>query len=342
MGIYFLNRKKNLPLVIQRSITFIYNFEVSRKVALFVILGLIAVYVVFNFHELTEPEIWADFMYVQTYTAGWPFENLSGGSLYHYHVKNALLVLSEQVFFNTKFLPFVASIALLGLTYLFTVQITKKRFAGIVAMGILLQSNAFLLYDTSPTYANFWILFYLLSLFLINKKWQFSFISYVSSLLSKPMTILFLPMSLFFTYRANISKKQKILTVFSYGAVIVVLVIAIFSLDVDLMASVKEHFVVKNFLNGFGALGFSLRFDELFLIFLIPLIFGLFIKSTNGTKQADAVLFLMIGSLLLGPLGHFIGITLQPYRLIPFIIFFAVGVGTLLSAKLANRPVKSP
>jgi len=209
-------------------------------------------------------------------------------------------------------------------------------------MGILLQSHAFLRYDTSPTYSNFWILFYLLSLYLINKKWQFSFISYVSSLLSKPLTILFLPMSLFFTYRANISKKQKILTVFSYGAVIVVLVIAIISLDVDLTEGVEEKFVVKNFFNGFGATGFSLRLDGVFLIFLIPLIFGLFIKSTNGTKQADAVMFLMLGSLLLGPLAYFLGITFQPYRMIPFIIFFSVGVGTMLSAKLANRPVKSP
>ena len=110
------------------------------------------------------------------------------------HVKYSLLIISEKIFGDFRVIAFFASIALLITTYFITKEITKKRIPGILAMLLVLQSNTFLSYDTSSTYSNFWILFYVLSLYLILKKWQFSHFSFVLSIFSKLLSTAFLPL----------------------------------------------------------------------------------------------------------------------------------------------------
>ena len=264
LGIFILFHTKKLPTLIDKSIKFIFNFEVSKKVSLFVILALLAVYVAFSFHELLEPEQWPDFRNIELAMEGWPFENISDKAPFHYHVKNALFFVSQNFFHNIKLVPFIGSISLVFLTYLFTVQLTKKRFAGLVSMSILLSSQIFLLFDTTPTYSNYWTLFYLLSLYLITKRWQLSAVSYVLSLLSKPLTSLFLPLTLFFIYRANISRKQKILTALSFSVIIVIGVVALFLLEIDpLGLASRDYSDINNLWRGFGVLGFMFGFPSI-------------------------------------------------------------------------------
>jgi len=153
LGIYLMYTSQNLPTIVQKSIKFIFNFDVSQRISLLVILILLSLYVALTFHELAEPELWGDFLFVEAGLQGWPFDNPADITNYHFHTKNALLYISENIFQNIKAVPFIASILLVFLTYLFTVQITNKRFAGLVAMAIVLQSQTFLLYDTTPTYA---------------------------------------------------------------------------------------------------------------------------------------------------------------------------------------------
>jgi len=343
LGIYLMYTSGNLPSVVQRSIKFIFNFEVSKRVSILAILILLSVYVALSFHELEEPELWGDYIFLTSYMEGWPFENTYDILGYNYHFKNSLLYISDSIFENYKVIAFIASIMLIFLTYLFTVQITNKRFSGLVAMVIVLQSHTFLMYDTTPTYSNFSTLFFLLSLYFITKKWQLSPIIFLLSVFSKMVTLMFLPMTFFFTYRANISKKQKIYTAISYVVIIIVGIAVMFLFDVTLEEDIPTGSIsTKQFWNGIASIGFSLRFDELFLIFLFPLIFGLFLTSKKGIKQADAILFLIIGIFFSIAFASFLGMTNQPYRLVIFIVFFAVGVGTLLSSNLVNRSVNSP
>ena len=96
-----------------------------------------------------------------------------------------LLDISQKIFQNIKVLPFVASILLVIATFFLTYQISKKRFAGIVSMIILLQSYTFLQFDTIAVYENFWVLFYLLSIFVIQKKWYLSPTLYAISIFTK-------------------------------------------------------------------------------------------------------------------------------------------------------------
>jgi len=76
LGIFILYHRKKLPTLIEKSIKFIFNFEVSKRVSLLVILALLAIYVAFSFHELLEPEQWPDFNNILCVMDGWPFENI--------------------------------------------------------------------------------------------------------------------------------------------------------------------------------------------------------------------------------------------------------------------------
>ena len=342
-GVILLYYTGNLPLSIHRFIKFVFNFEISRRVSFLVILILITIYVVYSIEDFMKPDQWSDFATIRLYFEGWPYANPYNKMPFYYHAKNSLLYISENIFDNIRIVPFLGSISLLFLTYLFTAEITKKRFAGLVAMIILIQSNTFLRYDTTATYSNFWTLFYLLSLYLIIKKWQFSAFSYVLSIFSKPITILFAPMTLFFIYRIKIARKQKILTAISYGILALffgIVVIFIAEISPEQLGRFLPN--TADFWQGFTPLGYALRFDGLFIYFLLPLILGLFIASRKKVKHADAVMFLILGALFSAPATSFFGPDIFPYRFIPFIVFFSIGVGTLLSIKLANGSDKRP
>jgi len=251
-------------------------------------------------------------------------------------VKSFLLYSSTIVFQNVRAIPFIASISLLLLTYFFTVKISKKRFAGIVAMVVLLQSFSFMRYDTLASYSNFWTLFYLLSLYLIYNKWHFSPLSYFLSIFCKPLTTIFFPMTLFFIYNTGLTKTKKfrltILYLVTFGILIGILV------GLGFFAGAQYTFDFEDFWSGFTTWSFQLRFDYLILAFLLPLTCGLFLVSRKGVLEADSILVLIMGTLLSAPLLDAITVAnIQPYRFVPFIVFFAIGVGTLLSKKITQQ-----
>jgi len=209
-------------------------------------------------------------------------------------------------------------------------------------MTILLQSSIFLRYDTTATYANFWTMFYLLSLYMIIKKWQFSSFCYLLSILSKPLTLLFFPMTLFFIYRINLVRINKIYTAISFAALFGIGLVAIHLLDIPLTSYLRLDLNPARFWQGFGTLGIDFRYDGVFIHFLLPLLIGLFVVSRRGIKQADAIMFLILGLLFSAPITSFIGPDIFPYRFIPYIVFFSIGAGTILSKKLTDGYEKSP
>jgi len=72
--------------------------------------------------------------------------------------------------------------------------------------------------------------------------------------------------------------------------------------------------------------------DGLITLFLLPLVVGLFIASRKRVQQAESLMVLITGVLLSAPLlGGFTLIWNQPYRFIPLVFFFAIGVGIILS-----------
>lgn len=334
LAIGILYHKKILPQLIRKALKFIFKFEVSRNVAIFVVVAILFGYIGWAMDEVSVYEglKWGDFDHVEKIVEKWPKTGGPLKGIENLHVKNFLLKISVEVFQNIRIMPFLASISLLLLTYFFTVKITHKRFAGIVAMLILVQSSTFYNFDTIATYSNFWGLFYLLSLYLIYKKWYLSPISYIASIFSKPLTIAFVPLSLFFVFRAEIPKKIKIRTMIIYSVLLAIL--ATIMLSGGTAIGNTAPFNSDDFWAGFTIWSFQLRTDGLFLVFILPLTVGLFLTSRKGFLQADSILFLIAGIIfaipLLAALTYF---NVHPYRFVPLVVFFAVGVGTLLSQR---------
>ena len=330
LGIGLLHFKNKLPQLVTNTISFILNFEISKKVTVLTVVFLLTIYVGFTVVELGSEEKWGDYPAVKERVQGWAIGDIIKG--FEPHLRYLLLSISLNVFDNIRVIPLVVSIALLILLYYITANITKKRFAGVIAIVILLQSTVFLTYDTSATYDNSWILLYLFSLYLVYKKWPLSSLSYVLTLPSKALTAMFLPMTFFFIYRSEIHREKKIRIAISY-VIIFVLGIVFLASGVNITGS-SVGFDAKEFLRGFTTWAFQLRFDAIVLIFLLPLIVGLFMASRKGICQADSVMVLILGILLAAPfLDGFTDLTNQPYRFVPLVVFFAMGVGTILARK---------
>ena len=340
-GILYYTKK--LPNPIKNSFNFLVNFEVSKNVALFVVVSIIFGYIGTAMIDSANDESkqLGDFDGVLLAVENWPFGEEGIPSLKVLHAKNFLLSASLFLFNNIKIIPFLGSVSLLILTYFFTKELAKKRFAGIVAMLIVFQSYIFLRFDTVATYSNFWTLFYLLSLYLILKKWQLSPISYIASIFSKPLTAVFLPMTFFFIYRSEITRKKKIQVTIAYVIIVAVAVAGIFLTNVDLgggVTSGKINFDIYNFVAGLSTWGYQLRFDTLFLMLILPVTVGLFLVSRKGLHQADSALVLIAGIILAMPLlAALTTVNLHPYRYVPLLVFFAIGVGTLLSRKITQQ-----
>jgi hypothetical protein len=320
-----------LPRRIRDAINYIFAFEVSKKTALVAVAIILGIYIGTTIPELATEDTYADWAGVKAKLDGWSIESVRGWDV---HVNYFLLDLSKNMFGSYKVLPFISSIGLLLTVFYITKKITEKWFAGIVSLVLVAQSYVFLTYDTSSTYTSFWMLFYLLSLYLIFKVWPLAHGAFLLSLPSKVLTLAFFPMSLYFMWRASIPKRRKILIMGSYAAMFAVFAGIVSSFTTIQGIATAAEFNEVQFWTGFTAFATQLRFDLLLAVFLLPLIVGLFFVARSGSKQAESILFIIGWILLLSPiLAGFTNQTNQPYRFLPIVIFFAMGVGMLLKQK---------
>jgi hypothetical protein len=322
LGILFY--KKWSPTIVKKIINFVLNFEVSKKIAFIIVAGLIAIYVISNVDRIwnSEEVSWGDYQGVLQEAKNFSYVSLTSYLGFRY----LLLSISLNFLGNIRIIPFIVSISLIVLTYYITTELSKKRFAGIISVIILLQSNLFLKYSVSATYDNDWTLFYVLSLYLIYKKWFLSPLSYALSFISKFLVAVFLPMTFFLIYVSSLSKKEKIRIALLYTIIILIPV------GIELKNYGRPVTDPNAILIGFASLENFLRFDGLILIFLFPLIIGLFLASKRGILHADSLMILIAGVLWSAPLlAGFTEITNQPYRFVPLVVFFAIGVSILFS-----------
>jgi hypothetical protein len=345
---FVLYRWNKLPDGIKRGLESLFSFEISKKTAVVIILIIMTGYIAFSSMELTEDETWPDWDRVEERLqgdkavpcdiivsnpncTGWPYTNTTISSGFEPHARYFLLKLSVTLFDNFKIFPFFASIALLLVTYLFTTLITGKRFAGIISLIIMIQSNLFLSFDTSSTYSNFWTLFYVLSLYLMLRLWMLSPAIYLLSIFAKVLTVTFLPMSIFFVLSSDISRKKK-----TFVVLVSTIIIAgggmVFASQ-NLAETEGLGWNSDEFWTGMSSFANQIRHDGIIILFVLPLVFGLFMISKRS-RYANSVMLMIAGMLVIVPLiSGLTEITNQPYRFMPLVFFFAVGVGTLLSKR---------
>tara|TARA_B100000686_G_C16796368_1_gene982641 strand:- start:2963 stop:4183 length:1221 start_codon:yes stop_codon:yes gene_type:complete len=334
----FLYKNKRLPCFFHTGIQFILNFEVSKKVSIITAIIILGIYIGFSSGELFihETNQWSDFEILEESLEIWPSTdhwNVYIKEQNTRYVRMMLLDFSQDFFQNIKLLPFVSSILVVVFTALITTQIAKKRFAGLVSMIILLQSITFTDFDTIAVYENFWVLFYLISLYSIQKRWwHFSSIFFILGIFTKAFIAVYFWMNIFFIYRAEISRRTKYVLFGTY-AIIIGIVYWIFESGRSIIYDDIVRLDSNAFLDGFTGWGNTMQLDPLAILCIIPLTIGLFIKSLKGVKQADSILILIMGTILAGPLIAYVTdfYFILPYRYIPFIVAMAMGIGVFLS-----------
>ena len=137
--LYFKNK---LPQVISKFFEKLFRFEISKKITVIIIAIVLSAYVVTTLPELQTQEEWKDFIPMEKrllesirddrLTIQDAINGNPNYPVFEPHTKYSLLIISEKVFGNFKVIPFLASIALLLVTYFITTSITNKRFAGII------------------------------------------------------------------------------------------------------------------------------------------------------------------------------------------------------------------
>ena len=341
----FAYYRKKLPLQIHKGIEFILNFEISKKTTLLAGMIILVVYIGFSLPELAidEGTQWNDWIRLQKALEIWPSTDHEDVVVNEYssrYVKMFLLEASLVIFQNVKVLIFVASILLAVVTFLLTQQITQKRFAGIISMVILLQSHTFLHFDTIASYDNFWILFYVASLYMINKKWQYSSPLFLLSIFSKVFSGIFFLSSIYYICRTSISKRKKLYALASYVVSLIIILVILTSINIGFEEGYGSNYSLEpsEFILAFNAMGLALRYDLVIVLSLLPLTLGLFFKfRKDNTKKADSIFVLILTALLAGPIFSiligFQAVPILPYRFLPLIVFVAVGIGVLLSKK---------
>ena len=342
LGFGFAYYKKKLPNQLQDIIERIRSFEISKKNILVIFIIIMGIYIGFSSPELflNEKLQFDDYIILEEALELWPDGESDNPYIQEQndrYVRMFLLDISLDIFQNIKFLPFIASIMVASFTYLLTTQICQKRFAGIISMIVLLQSNIFLKYDTVAVYENFWVLFYLISLYVIKRGWFLSPIFYVLAVFTKAYVAPFFIMTLFTTYRSKISTRIKLTILLSYVIIVLVVIVSIFAGE-TLYPQVFE-LDPSRFLLGFAATAFQFRSDLFILVMLLPISIGLFVLARNRFQEADSVLFLIFGTIIAGPILVMVTYFYEilPYRLVPLIVFLAIGIGLFFAKKTKHN-----
>jgi len=331
-----LYRKNKLPQNLTSLFKSFLNFEISHKTALVLVGIMIISYVILNVGELYTREHWGDFGQVEIGLKAFELDN-PGFSLRV--IPYFFGVLSLEIFGSYRIAPFIASIFCLFLTYLVTVQISKKRFAGIIALVIVLQSQNFLVYDTTITYPILWIMFYLLSLYFVFKSFPLSPIAFGAAALSHPLILGLFPPILAFIALSDLPKRKKILLLSIFFVFIAISLGLIYMEIITLPGSITSgdasSLDVHRIIDSSSSILTQFRYDTLIVLFLLPVVVSLFLASLKGVPNANAVLVLIVGIILLVLfIPAVTGLGNTPYRILPLVFFFAIGVGTLLSKNI--------
>jgi len=334
--------KKKIPSLVDDVVEKIRTFEIPKRVSIIALAVILAVYIGLSAPELSlyEGSDWSDYHKVLLPALEiWPFGQTDDIYIQEQndrYVRMFLLDVSLDVFQNIKLIPFIASILVVVFTYLITVQFCQKRFAGIIAVIVLLQSYTFLKFDTVAVYENFWVLFFLISLYMIEKKWFLSPVFYLLAFYAKAYVAPFFLMTLFTTYRSQISRRTKIAILISYVVIVSTAVALIFVGDTIYPDIIDVNY--SKFILGFQVIIAQLRFDLFFIMALLPVTVGLIFLSKNKLKHADSILILIFGTIIASPIlvtftYHY---EILPYRFIPLLVFFSIGVGMFFSKKLVK------
>ena len=327
--------KKNKITNFSSFVNKIRDFDISKKQSLIIGIIILVVYAAITSPELTLDEAlqWGDYDILISALETFP-ETTSGDKIQDEQnsrfVRMILLGFSQDYLDNIKILPFISSIILIALVGLTAFEISQKKIAGLIAMLVIIQSYTFLEYDTIAVYENFWVSFFLFSIYTIHKKWHLSGIFYLLSVFSKAFSTPFLILNVFYVIRSELNPKTKLRIIISYG-IIILIMLGLFTMGNTIYDDVV-HIDINRFMNSLSDFSSQMRYDHFMLVMVLPITIGLFFTARAGLIQAESLLFFISVLLLAGPLVALLTdfYVILPYRFIPLIAFFAISIGVVI------------
>lgn len=231
------------------------------------------------------------------------------------------ILASKTLTGNYHTFPIISSIALLIVTYFFALKITSNRLASIVSVVILEFSRTFMWYSDDIAYPNFFMVFLLLSIYPFTRSW-IKPIAFVTSFVFKAEALAFFPLTF-------IKEKDKRIRLVYIGIAIMVGAVAIALNWVRFDGSINT----TNLL--YPQIGLYLLDQDMWILSLLTPVTILLFYLRKHKVEWSGYLLLAMGYCLLFQyiLPIFTSYNAYGYRMLPFVVFFALSVALIISKK---------
>ena len=289
-----------------------------------VLAAMIGVYLGMAIPELYDPKDWPDYDIYKMQVEQWKPE-----LRFDYHVKLALGALGADHIGNVKIIPLAISAGFVVVTYLLAVQYSGKRYAALLAAGIVMASSVWRQFDTSAVHGYDWAFFFMLSMYFSKRKWYLNPVFFVLSIFCKSLAVLFLPVTLYMIYRSDMSLHRKLILGTVYGLLGIAFMLA--STYVRDYAGIQ--FDAGGFIGGLGSWLFFFVVPDFWMAALMPLTMLMLLALwARGNHNSGTVLLAMLNLSLYGAFlqGFTDDIWNEPYRYAPLVAMFGVGVAVMV------------
>lgn len=231
------------------------------------------------------------------------------------------LIASKTLTGNYHTFSIASSIALLIVTYMFTIKITSSRISGIIAVLVLEFSKTFMWYSDDIAYPNFFLVFFMLALYPIQRK-MLKPLAFIISFIMKAEALAFVPLLL-------IKEKDKKIKIMYLAIIVLVGVVAISLNWIRFDGTINTTNMTYPFIGLF-----LLDQDMWLLSGFFPVVALLFVLKKFKVEWSGFLLVAMGYCLLFQYVLPIISsYNAYGYRMLPFVEFFAISVGLILSKK---------
>ena len=231
------------------------------------------------------------------------------------------IILSKLITINYHTFPIISSILLLVVTYFFTLKITANRLVSVISVAILEFSKTFMWYSDSIPYPNFFMVFLLLSLYPFTKIY-IKPITFILSFFMKAESLAFLPL-------VFIKEKNKKIRI-TYIMMLVLFGIVAISLN-----WVRFDGTINTTNALYPQIGLYLLDQDMWILASLFPVALLLCYLWHKKVEWASFLLISMGYCLLFQyiLPIFTTYNAYGYRMLPFVVFFSISIGLIISKK---------
>lgn len=233
-----------------------------------------------------------------------------------------LVCVSYLTFDNARIIPFLISVGLIPMTFLFIRKISDNMTASLASSALVL-TPVFTIFDSTSAYAQTWALFFIASLYFTQKNGYVSTALYVLALGSKAIPVFWLPIMFYMIKKSNLPKKQKIISaaiMSFFVAAATILALANGGSPVYGGFPWKLPITLDSFSTGLTLLWTSFRWNE-YLLFSVPVLFSVWFYFRKKFKFDSTPIILALSAIItIFVITSFTVEASFPYRIIPNVI----------------------